>query len=222
MPLDVKDGEKDALELDKGPETKESEEHAVNLSKNEGEVEAMDTAHNIGEMDNKVVVDEELQCHHDKHQGGMGGEETWEQCGCILWDLAASKDHAEFMIVALHVQRRNYSASSHRSMTSFGGGTSSLEMGLIHVCLLNGSQVSLVLIDRSCGYLTLVDTVMKEFSFDPAKVAVTMKYVLNSYLPLIAIKSDENVLSYMVLKDMSHEPAKYLIHIEVTTADIEK
>ncbi|CAA3010210.1 Hypothetical predicted protein [Olea europaea subsp. europaea] len=95
-------------------------------------------------------------------------------------------------------------------------------MGLIHVCLLNGSQVSLVLIDRSCGYLRLVDIVMKEFSFDPAKVAVTMKYVLNSDLPPIAIKSDENVLSYMVLKDMSHDPAKYPIHIEVTTADIEK
>ncbi|CAA3013769.1 Hypothetical predicted protein [Olea europaea subsp. europaea] len=95
-------------------------------------------------------------------------------------------------------------------------------MGLIHVCLLNGSQVSLVLIDRSCGYLRFVDTVMKEFSFDPAKVAVTMKYVLNSDLPPITIKSDENVLSYMVLKDMSHDPAKYPIRIEVTTADIEK
>ncbi|CAA3018156.1 Hypothetical predicted protein, partial [Olea europaea subsp. europaea] len=96
------------------------------------------------------------------------------------------------------------------------------KMELIHVCLLNGSQVSLVLIDRSCGYLRLVDTVMKEFSFDLVKVAVTMKYVLNSDLPSIAIKSDENVLSYMILKDMSRDPAKYPIHIEVTIVDIEK
>ncbi|CAA2955623.1 saal1 isoform X1 [Olea europaea subsp. europaea] len=98
LPLDVKDGEKDALELDKGPKIKELEEHAVNLSENEGEVEAMDTAHNIGELDNKAAIDEELQCHHDKHQGGMVGEETWEECGCILWDLATSEDHAEFMV----------------------------------------------------------------------------------------------------------------------------
>ncbi|CAA2986932.1 Hypothetical predicted protein, partial [Olea europaea subsp. europaea] len=71
-------------------------------------------------------------------------------------------------------------------------------------------------------YLKLVNIVMKEFSFDPAKVAVTIKYVLNSDLPPITIKSDENFLSYMVLKDMNRDPAKYPIHIEVTTADIEK
>ncbi|CAA2966910.1 Hypothetical predicted protein [Olea europaea subsp. europaea] len=75
--------------------------------------------------------------------------------------------------------------------------------------------MSLVLIDRSCKYLRLVDTVMKEFSFDLAKVAVTMKYVLDSDLLSIAIKSDENVLSYMVLKDLSRDPAKYPIHIEI-------
>ncbi|CAA2993085.1 Hypothetical predicted protein [Olea europaea subsp. europaea] len=63
---------------------------------------------------------------------------------------------------------------------------------------------------------------MKEYSFDPAKVAVTMKYVLNSDLPPITIKSDDNVLSYMVLKDMNHDPAKCSIHIEITTAHIEK
>ncbi|KAA8550254.1 hypothetical protein F0562_001938 [Nyssa sinensis] len=29
---------------------------------------------------------------------GAAGEDTWEECGCILWDLAASKTHAEFMV----------------------------------------------------------------------------------------------------------------------------
>lgn len=26
------------------------------------------------------------------------GEEVWEDCGCILWDLAANKTHAELMV----------------------------------------------------------------------------------------------------------------------------
>ncbi|KAF1882700.1 hypothetical protein Lal_00002880 [Lupinus albus] len=26
------------------------------------------------------------------------GEEVWEECGCVLWDLAASKTHAELMV----------------------------------------------------------------------------------------------------------------------------
>ncbi|KAL2485618.1 ARM repeat superfamily protein [Abeliophyllum distichum] len=101
LPLDVKNGEKDVLgsdELDKGPKTKGLEFHAVNLSENGGEVEAMAAAQNFGEVNNTKGVDDELQHHHDKHQGVMVGEETWEECGCILWDLAASEDHAEFMV----------------------------------------------------------------------------------------------------------------------------
>lgn len=94
-----------------------------------------------------------------------------------------------------------------------------VEMGSIHVYLLNSSKMSLVLIDRNCGYMKLVDTVMTEFGLDPAKVAVTMKYILNNDLPPITIKSDNNMLSYMVLKDMDGEPSKYPIHIEVTFED---
>ncbi|CAA2955873.1 Hypothetical predicted protein, partial [Olea europaea subsp. europaea] len=81
---------------------------------------------------------------------------------------------------------------------------------------------SLVLIDRSFGYLRLVDTIMKEFGLDPTKVVVTIKYILNSDLPLITIKSDNNLLSYIVLKDMNRDPAKYPIHIEVTTTHSKK
>lgn len=60
-----------------------------------------------------------------------------------------------------------------------------VEMGFIRVCLLNSSQMSLVLIDRNCGYMKLVDTAVTEFGLDPAKVAVTMKYILNNDLPPI-------------------------------------
>lgn len=79
------------------------------------------------------------------------------------------------------------------------------ELRFIHVCLLKGSQISLALIDHNCRYMKFVDTVMTEFGLEPAKVAVTMKCILNSDMPLITIKSGNNVLSYMVLKDMDHE-----------------
>ncbi|CAA3012894.1 Hypothetical predicted protein [Olea europaea subsp. europaea] len=92
-------------------------------------------------------------------------------------------------------------------------------MGYIHVCLLNGSEPSLVLIDHNCGYMQLVDTVMAEIGLDPTEVAVTMKYVLKSELPPIVIKNDNNVLSYMALKDMERDPSKYPIIIEVMEED---
>ncbi|CAA2982108.1 Hypothetical predicted protein [Olea europaea subsp. europaea] len=92
-------------------------------------------------------------------------------------------------------------------------------MGYIHVCLLNGSEPVLVLIDSNCGYMQLVDTVMAEIGLDPTEVAVTMTYVLNSELPPIVIKNDNNVLSYMALKDMERDPSKYPIIIEVTEED---
>ncbi|XP_022883345.1 uncharacterized protein LOC111400140 [Olea europaea var. sylvestris] len=92
-------------------------------------------------------------------------------------------------------------------------------MGYIHVCLLNGSEPSLVLIDSNCGYMQLVDTVIAEIRLDLTEVAVTMKYVLNSELPPIVIKNDNNVLSYMALKDMERDPSKYPIIIEVTEED---
>lgn len=35
-----------------------------------------------------------------KHEESIAlvGEQAWEECGCILWDLAASKEHAVFMV----------------------------------------------------------------------------------------------------------------------------
>jgi hypothetical protein len=29
-------------------------------------------------------------------------EDVWEECGCVLWDLAASKTHAELMVLLLY------------------------------------------------------------------------------------------------------------------------
>ncbi|CAA2978210.1 Hypothetical predicted protein [Olea europaea subsp. europaea] len=67
--------------------------------------------------------------------------------------------------------------------------------------------------------MQLVDTVMAEIGLDTTEVIVTMKYVLNSELLPIVIKNDNNVLSYMALKEMEHDPSKYIIIIEVTEED---
>ena len=34
-----------------------------------------------------------------EHSGASVGEDVWEEYGCILWDLAASKTHAELMVL---------------------------------------------------------------------------------------------------------------------------
>ena len=34
----------------------------------------------------------------DSDESLKAGEEAWEECGCVLWDLAASKTHAELMV----------------------------------------------------------------------------------------------------------------------------
>lgn len=38
---------------------------------------------------------------YDKHSPprNLAREEVWEDCGCILWDLAANKEHAELMVL---------------------------------------------------------------------------------------------------------------------------
>ncbi|CAH9072777.1 unnamed protein product [Cuscuta europaea] len=36
-------------------------------------------------------------CRESTKKGSTAGEDAWEEYGCILWDLAASKTHADFM-----------------------------------------------------------------------------------------------------------------------------
>ncbi|KAM3374225.1 protein saal1 [Capsicum galapagoense] len=42
-------------------------------------------------------VDDKLYSQNER-EGVAAGEGAWEEFGCILWDLAASKTHAEFMV----------------------------------------------------------------------------------------------------------------------------
>ena len=34
-----------------------------------------------------------------RHLEASVDEGAWEDCGCIIWDLSANRDHAEFMVV---------------------------------------------------------------------------------------------------------------------------
>lgn len=57
-------------------------------------------------------MDVDVSCEHSRaqgecrengdgfeHSGASVGEDPWEEYGCILWDLAASKTHAELMVL---------------------------------------------------------------------------------------------------------------------------
>lgn len=37
--------------------------------------------------------------HKEENARLSAGEEVWEECGCVLWDLAANQTHAELMAV---------------------------------------------------------------------------------------------------------------------------
>ncbi|CAA3011955.1 Hypothetical predicted protein [Olea europaea subsp. europaea] len=63
--------------------------------------------------------------------------------------------------------------------------------------------------------------IMSEFSLDPTKVAVSLKYILNDDLPAIRIKNDSNVLAYILLKEVDYDLAKYPLIIDIIDAAIE-
>lgn len=45
----------------------------------------------------KQSVDDKFNCQNELEDVAVR-EEAWEEFGCILWDLAANKSHAEFMV----------------------------------------------------------------------------------------------------------------------------
>ncbi|KAL7202130.1 hypothetical protein ACSBR1_033744 [Camellia fascicularis] len=101
LPPDGRNGNKspevDAYDASsQGSKADGRDESGVLLSRNGvlndqcNEIEAMETA----ELTDHDGGDDGL---HEK-QGGSVGEDAWEECGCVLWDLAASKTHADFMV----------------------------------------------------------------------------------------------------------------------------
>ncbi|XP_041992010.1 uncharacterized protein LOC121742932 isoform X2 [Salvia splendens] len=67
-------------------------EDAADLPENGGEAEAMESSENHDKLEGREPS------NGYKDEGRTVGERTWEECGCILWDLAASEDHAQFMV----------------------------------------------------------------------------------------------------------------------------
>ncbi|KAJ8563493.1 hypothetical protein K7X08_031945 [Anisodus acutangulus] len=68
-------------------------ENGGNPSRSIDESETMKNVENSVEQS----VDDKFDCQN-KHEDVSTGEEAWEEFGCILWDLAASRTHVEFMV----------------------------------------------------------------------------------------------------------------------------
>lgn len=62
--------------------------------------EAMDVVNGFEKSSYQDGDDENL-CRKVEKPGVSAGEEVWEEYGCVLWDLAASRNHAELMVFVL-------------------------------------------------------------------------------------------------------------------------
>ncbi|XP_022730759.1 protein saal1 isoform X2 [Durio zibethinus] len=49
-------------------------------------------------VDSRNGEDEKDSRHGGENARLSAGEEVWEECGCVLWDLAANQTHAELMV----------------------------------------------------------------------------------------------------------------------------
>ncbi|XP_049343756.1 uncharacterized protein LOC125808026 isoform X2 [Solanum verrucosum] len=83
----VKHGERSKITTSSPPENEEGQSWSIDESENMKNVETFV----------KQSVDDKFYCQNEREDVAVG-EEAWEEFGCILWDLAASKTHAEFMV----------------------------------------------------------------------------------------------------------------------------
>lgn len=87
LPENVKHGERSKITTSCPPENEEGQSWSIDESENMKNVETFV----------KQSVDDKFYCQNEREDVAVG-EEAWEEFGCILWDLAASKTHAEFMV----------------------------------------------------------------------------------------------------------------------------
>lgn len=73
----------------------------VNGSDDGGRGDTNQTAEeNEDECEKMDVVNDGSRGGEDKDTcRGLAGDEVWEEHGCVLWDLAASRTHAELMVL---------------------------------------------------------------------------------------------------------------------------
>ncbi|XP_059663371.1 uncharacterized protein LOC132309035 [Cornus florida] len=106
LPPDLSNNSNNAYGVDasdasaEGSKSNGMEESVVSLSVNRvlngtnSETEAMDKVDDFGEL-----ADHEGRNDGSCYKEGESvGEQAWEEYGCILWDLAATRTHAEFMV----------------------------------------------------------------------------------------------------------------------------
>lgn len=86
--------------------TDNMEKSAVSLSKDKvpGTVScdsvAMEVAEGFDKSSSHEREGEDEEPFRNLENPGVSTKETvWEECGCVLWDLAASRDHAELMVL---------------------------------------------------------------------------------------------------------------------------
>ncbi|CAK7329263.1 unnamed protein product [Dovyalis caffra] len=78
------------------------------------------------------------------------GEEVWEECGCVLWDLAASRTHAELMVqnLVLEVLMANLMVSQSARVTEIClgiiGNLACHEAPMQHIVSSNGLITTIV------------------------------------------------------------------------------
>ncbi|KAF8403187.1 hypothetical protein HHK36_011284 [Tetracentron sinense] len=127
------------------------------LNSPNSKTEAMDTLDDLDGLDRQTEIDEGF-CHNPEHPGESVGEEAWEEYGCILWDLAASKTHAEFMVqnLILEVLLANLTISQSMRATEINlgiiGNLACHEVPRNHLVSMNG------LIETIVGQLFLDDS----------------------------------------------------------------
>ncbi|VFQ96536.1 unnamed protein product [Cuscuta campestris] len=97
LPIDDKDGD-----ISGEQKTEELKTVSVSASENcegmstDDENKSLDVANDVDQVEKFQRLD--VVCCGSTEKGLAAGEEAWQECGCILWDLAASKPHAEFMV----------------------------------------------------------------------------------------------------------------------------
>ena len=78
-----------------------SGDEVLNSSNNNSE--SMEIVGDYDQHAGQEGEDEESCCRSDQ-PSVSSGEEAWEEYGCILWDLSASKTNAELMVLKFSLQ----------------------------------------------------------------------------------------------------------------------
>ena len=108
LPQDVKNGHdsdgNDAFASDQGLKTDHMKERVVSACEDEipdsshVTIDTMDTLDGFDELAHQEKVGE-VACGGFEDSGIPVREKAWEEYGCILWDLAANRTHAELMVI---------------------------------------------------------------------------------------------------------------------------